>query len=75
MATRGTKRGGIQGAGHAIDVATALRLDTLGTAELPFEADRRHYPGVDSPTWSPTVSTRWPPTPATSPALLLLLRS
>jgi predicted amidohydrolase YtcJ len=40
MATRGTKSAGIQGPEHAIDVATALRLYTLGSAALNGEADR-----------------------------------
>jgi predicted amidohydrolase YtcJ len=40
MATRGTKSAGIRGPEHAIDVADALRLYTLGTAELIGEADR-----------------------------------
>jgi predicted amidohydrolase YtcJ len=40
MVTRGTKSADIQGAEHAIDVATALRLYTMGTAELDGEADR-----------------------------------
>jgi predicted amidohydrolase YtcJ len=40
MMTRGTKSAGIQGPEHAIDVATALRLYTMGTAELNGEADR-----------------------------------
>lgn len=40
MATRGTKSAGIQGRERAIDVATALRLYTLGSAELNGEADR-----------------------------------
>jgi predicted amidohydrolase YtcJ len=40
MVTRGTKTAGIQGPGHAIDVATALQLYTLGTAELNHEQDR-----------------------------------
>jgi predicted amidohydrolase YtcJ len=40
MATRGTKSAGIQGPEHAIDVATALRLYTLGTVDLLGEADR-----------------------------------
>ena len=40
MATRGTKAAGIQGPEHAIDVATALRLYTLGTAACNGEADR-----------------------------------
>jgi len=40
MATRGTKSVGIQGPEHAIDVATALRLYTLGSAALNGEADR-----------------------------------
>ena len=40
MATRGTKTVGIVGPGHAIDVATALRLYTMGTAALDHEQDR-----------------------------------
>jgi predicted amidohydrolase YtcJ len=40
MVTRGTKSAGVQGPGHAIDVATALRLYTVGTAALNGEADR-----------------------------------
>jgi predicted amidohydrolase YtcJ len=40
MVTRGTKAAGIQGPEHAIDVATALRLYTLGTADLNGDADR-----------------------------------
>ena len=40
MATRGTRSAGIQGPEHAIDVGTALRLYTMGTAELLGEADR-----------------------------------
>jgi Amidohydrolase family len=40
MVTRGTKAAGVQGPEHAIDVATALRLYTLGTAELNGDADR-----------------------------------
>ena len=40
MATRGTRSAGIQGPEHAIDVPTALRLYTLGTAMLNGEADR-----------------------------------
>ena len=40
MVTRGTKTAGIQGPEHAIDVATALRLYTAGTADLLGEADR-----------------------------------
>jgi predicted amidohydrolase YtcJ len=40
MATRSTKAAGIQGPQHAIDVPTAIRLYTLGTAELNGEADR-----------------------------------
>jgi Amidohydrolase family len=35
-----TKIGWVPGPEHAIDVATALRLYTLGTAELLVEADR-----------------------------------
>jgi hypothetical protein len=40
MITRGTKAAGIQGPGHAISVATALELYTMGTAALNGEADR-----------------------------------
>jgi predicted amidohydrolase YtcJ len=40
MVTRGTKAAGIQGPKHAIDVTTALRLYTMGTAELNGETDR-----------------------------------
>jgi predicted amidohydrolase YtcJ len=40
MVTRGTKTAGIQGPEHAIDVATALRLYTLGTAGLNGDSDR-----------------------------------
>jgi predicted amidohydrolase YtcJ len=40
MVTRGTKTAGIQGPEHAIDVATALQLYTLGTAHLNHEQDR-----------------------------------
>jgi predicted amidohydrolase YtcJ len=40
MVTRGTKSAGIQGAEHAIDVATALELYTIGTARLNHEQDR-----------------------------------
>ena len=40
MVTRGTRSAGIQGPEHAIDVATALRLYTVGTAELLGEAGR-----------------------------------
>jgi hypothetical protein len=40
MATRGTKIAGVQGSEHAIPVATALELYTLGTARLNHEADR-----------------------------------
>jgi len=40
MVTRGTKTAGVQGPEHAIDVATALRLYTMGTAALNHEADR-----------------------------------
>jgi len=40
MATRGTKSAGVQGPEHAIDVPTALRLYTLGSAALNGEADR-----------------------------------
>jgi len=38
MVTRGTKSAGIQGAGHAIDVSTALELYTMGSARLNHEA-------------------------------------
>jgi predicted amidohydrolase YtcJ len=40
MVTRGTKTAGVQGPEHAIDVATALRLYTVGTAALNAETDR-----------------------------------
>jgi predicted amidohydrolase YtcJ len=40
MVTRGTKSAGIQGPEHAIDVATALRLYTAGTAALNGDADK-----------------------------------
>ena len=40
MVTRGTKSAGIQGPEHAIGVADALRLYTLGTAALLGEAGR-----------------------------------
>jgi predicted amidohydrolase YtcJ len=40
MVTRGTKSAGIQGPEHAIDVATALRLYTVGTAALNHETGR-----------------------------------
>jgi predicted amidohydrolase YtcJ len=40
MVTRGTKAAGVQGPGHAISVATALELYTIGTAALNGEADR-----------------------------------
>jgi predicted amidohydrolase YtcJ len=40
MVTRGTKSAGIQGPAHAIDVATALQLYTIGTARLNHEQDR-----------------------------------
>jgi hypothetical protein len=40
MVTRGTRSAGIQGPEHAIDVATALRLYTLGSAACNGEADR-----------------------------------
>jgi predicted amidohydrolase YtcJ len=40
MVTRGTKTAGVQGPEHAIDVATALRLYTMGTAALNGETDR-----------------------------------
>ena len=39
MVTRGTKSAGIQGPEHGIDVATALRLYTMGTAALNHEQD------------------------------------
>jgi len=41
MATRGTKAGGVQGPEHAIPVARALELYTMGTARLDGETDRR----------------------------------
>jgi predicted amidohydrolase YtcJ len=40
MATRGTKSAGIQGPEHAIPVATALELYTMGTARLNHDQDR-----------------------------------
>jgi predicted amidohydrolase YtcJ len=40
MVTRGTKSAGIQGPAHAIDVATALELYTMGSARLNHEAGR-----------------------------------
>jgi len=40
MATRGTKAAGIQGPGHAVGVATALELYTMGTARLNHDQDR-----------------------------------
>lgn len=40
MATRGTRSAGVQGPEHAIDVATAIRLYTTGTAELNGEAGK-----------------------------------
>jgi len=40
MVTRGTKSAGVQGPEHAIDVATALRLYTAGTAALLGESDK-----------------------------------
>jgi predicted amidohydrolase YtcJ len=40
MVTRGTKSAGVQGPEHGIDVATAIRLYTVGTAALNHESDR-----------------------------------
>jgi predicted amidohydrolase YtcJ len=40
MVTRGTKAAGIQGPEHGIDVATAIRLYTMGTAQLDGDIDR-----------------------------------
>jgi predicted amidohydrolase YtcJ len=40
MITRGTKAAGVQGPEHTIDLATALRLHTMGTAALDHEPDR-----------------------------------
>jgi predicted amidohydrolase YtcJ len=40
MATRGTKSAGVQGPEHAIGVATAIGLYTVGTARLNGDADR-----------------------------------
>ena len=40
MVTRGTKSAGVQGPEHAISVATALELYTMGTAALNHEQDR-----------------------------------
>jgi amidohydrolase family protein len=47
MVTRGTKSAGVQGPEHAISVATALELYTMGTAALNHEQDRlgQHQPG------------------------------
>jgi len=40
MATRGTKAAGVQGAGHAIGVAAAVELYTMGTARLNHDQHR-----------------------------------
>jgi predicted amidohydrolase YtcJ len=40
MATRGTKAAGVQGPEHAVPVATALELYTMGTARLNYDEDR-----------------------------------
>ena len=40
MATRGTKAAGVQGPEHAIDIAIALELYTMGTARLNHEQGR-----------------------------------
>lgn len=40
MATRGTKAAGVQGPEHAISVAEAIELYTMGTARLNGDADR-----------------------------------
>ena len=40
LVTRGTKSAGIRGPEHAISVATALELYTMGTARLNHEQDR-----------------------------------
>jgi predicted amidohydrolase YtcJ len=40
MVTRGTKSAGVQGSEHAVNVATALELYTMGTAALNHEQDR-----------------------------------
>jgi predicted amidohydrolase YtcJ len=40
MVTRRTKSAGVQGPEHAVDVATALELYTVGTARLNHEQDR-----------------------------------
>jgi len=40
MATRGTKAAGVQGPEHAIGVAVALELYTMGTARLNHDQDR-----------------------------------
>jgi predicted amidohydrolase YtcJ len=40
MATRGTKAAGVQGPEHAIPVARAIELYTMGTARLNGDADR-----------------------------------
>ena len=41
MATRDTKAAGVQGPEHAIRVAVAIELYTMGSARLDGEADRR----------------------------------
>jgi predicted amidohydrolase YtcJ len=40
MATRGTRAAGVQGPEHAIGVAAALELYTMGTARLNHDQDR-----------------------------------
>ena len=71
MVTRGTKSAGVQGPEHAIDVATALRLYTLGTATLNGDADRLGSvtPGklADLVAYPIDPSTRAPTTWAGSP--------
>jgi Amidohydrolase family len=69
MVTRGTKSAGAQGPEHAIDIATAIRLYTLGTAELNGDADRLGSvtPGKLADL-SPTRSTRSRPARMTWPS-------
>jgi len=69
MVTRGTKTAGVQGPEHAIDVATALRLYTTGTAALNHEADRLGSIAVGKlADLVAYPADRWPPIPMTWPA-------
>ncbi len=59
MATRGTKAAGVQGPEHAIGVAAALELYTMGTARLNHDQDRLGSitPGkLADPVFAPFVS-------------------